>query len=86
MIWIASRLTGLPEAWDLARALRSKVQSSLFRAKKAYITDEIAEANGESSAFWGKIKKIFFNEAETKVDQIVDTDTGGTLEGKEAAN
>lgn len=74
------------EAWNMARTLRLQVQASLIRAKKSYIADQIKRADGDSSAFWQNIKKSFLDEADVGIDQMLNSETGEILEGKDASN
>lgn len=57
-----ARALKTPTAWNHARILRSRVQTQIYKARKAYVAKQITDKQGDGQKFWATIKKEFYKE------------------------
>lgn len=76
----------LPEDWAEARRLRSEVQTSLRRAKRKFILDQLGSAKGDSKKFWHIIGESFLKIQTKNIEEVFTDSECKLVKGKDAAN
>lgn len=71
-----------PEDWQVARRLRSAVQTSLRKAKRKFILNQLSCANGDGKKFWQVRNDSFLKSPTKAIVEVFTENTRRLVKGK----